>query len=118
MDLKMQVEKITDAGVSWDCEVIDGIVPIIKDDEEDLQCATLAGFLIQGTVPQLPDAGVPWTQFLTGSMTFGELDFYVRDSLLNVEKENFYPEYDIEEDKLTMSIGRIQQTEEYNGVSN
>jgi hypothetical protein len=111
MDLKMKAEDITDAGVSWDCDVKDGLVPIIKDDEEDLQCATIAGFLIVGTVPQLPEAGVPWTDFLTGKITFGVLDFYVRESLLNVGKDNFYPEYDIEEDQLTMKVGKLQQEE-------
>ena len=86
-------------------------MPIITDDEEDLQCATIAGFLIVGTVPQLPEAGVPWTDFLTGKITFGVLDFYVRESLLNVGKDNFYPEYDIEEDQLTMKVGKLQQEE-------
>ena len=111
MDLKMKAEDITDAGVSWDCDVEDGIVPIITDDKEDLQCATLAGFLITGTVPQLPEAGVPWTDFLSNKITFGVLDFYVRDSLTNVGENNYYPEYDIQEDKLTMSIGKIEQEE-------
>lgn len=111
MDLKMKSEEITDAGVSWDCEVTNGQVPIITDDKEELQCATIAGFLITGTVPQLPEAGVPWTDFLTNKITFGVLDFYVRDSLLNVGKDNFYPEYDVEEDKLTMKVGKLQQEE-------
>lgn len=109
MDLKMKAEEITTSGVSWDCEVSNGLVPIITDDKEDLQCATLAGFLITGTVPQLSEAGVPWTDFLTGKIEFGVLDYYVRDSLMNVGMDNFYPEYDIEEDQLTMSIGKLEQ---------
>lgn len=109
MDLRMNAEEITDEGVSWDCDVQNGLVPIITDDKEDLQSATLAGFLIKGTVPQLQDVGVPWTDFLTNRITFGVLDFYVRESLKNVEADNFYPQYDIEEDKLTMSIGKVQQ---------
>ena len=111
MDLKMKAEEITIEGVNWDCEVDNGIVPIIHDEKEDLQCATLAGFLIKGTVPQLPNAGVPWTDFLTNKITFGVLDFYVRESLLNVQKDNFYPEYDIEDDKLTMKVGKLEQEE-------
>ena len=111
MDLKMRTEVITTEGVTWDCDVENGIVPIITDDDEDLQCATLAGFLITGTVPQLPEAGVPWTDFLTKKISFGVLDFYVRESLLNVGKDNYYPEYDVEDDKLTMSIGKLQQEE-------
>jgi hypothetical protein len=65
-------------------------------------------------VPQLPEAGVPWTDFLTKKITFGVLDFYVRESLQNVGKDNYYPQYDLEEDKLTMSIGKLQ--EENNGI--
>jgi hypothetical protein len=109
MDLKMKAEEITTAGTSWDCDVANGLVPIIMDDKEDNQGAILAGFLIRGTVPQLPDAGVPWTEYLTGKITFGVLDFYVRDSMSNVGRDNYYPQYDIEKDQLTMSIGRLTQ---------
>jgi hypothetical protein len=109
MDLKMQAEDITTAGVSWDCDVINGNVPIIKDEQEDMQCAVIAGFLIRGTVEQLPEAGVPWTEYLTGQITFGILDFYVRESLKNVQKDNYYPKYDIEDDQLTMKIGRMEE---------
>ena len=111
MDLKMKAEDITDAGVSWDCELSDGQVPIILNEDEELQGAILAGFLITGTVPQLPEAGVPWTDFLSHSISFGVLDFYVRESLTNVGKDNYYPQYDIEDDQLTMSIGRLTQEE-------
>lgn len=111
MDLKMKAEDITTAGTSWDCEVENGIVPIIKDDTEDMQCAVLASFLIKGTVPQLEDAGVPWTDYLTGKISFGILDFYVRESLQNVDKTNYYPEYDIQNDQLTMGIGRLETEE-------
>jgi len=109
MDLKMRAEEITTAGVSWDCKIEDGIVPIITGDEEDMQCATQAAFLITGTIPQLPEAGVPWSDFLTEKITFGELDFYVRDSLQKVEKETFYPQYEVDNDKLTMSIGKLEE---------
>lgn len=109
MDLKMKAEEITNAGVTWDCEVQDGIVPIIAEETENLQAAILAAFLIRGTVPQLPEAGVPWTEFLTQKITFGVLDFYVRESLSAVERDDYYPQYDIEEDQLTMSIGKIEQ---------
>lgn len=109
MDMKMNAEDITTTGISWDCLLKDGIVEIITGDEEDLQTATLAGFLIKGTVPQLPDAGVPWLEFLTGNMDFGELDYYIRDSLRLTGKDLFMPDYDIQNDQLTMSVGRISQ---------
>lgn len=115
MDLKMNAEDITSAGVSWDCTVKDGDVPIISDNAEEVQNATLAGFLIVGTVPQLPDAGVPWTDFITNKITFGVLDFYIRDSLRAAGKEDYYPQYDIEDDQLTMKVGKVVQ-EENNGI--
>lgn len=110
MDLKMSAEKIEN-GVEWDCKVSGGEVPIIKEDEEDLQSAVMAGFLIKGTVPLMPDAGVPWTDFLQKKITFGELDFYVRESLLAVEKETYYPEYSVDGDKLRMTIGQLERSE-------
>jgi hypothetical protein len=110
MDLLMKAEVITSSSNPvWDVKVENGNVPIITDDKEDLQCATLAAFLVKGSVPQLEDAGVPWNDFLTQKITFGELDYYIRDSLNNVEKQTFYPSYDIADDKLTLSIGKLEQ---------
>jgi hypothetical protein len=116
MDLKMKAEEINTAGVSWDCEVQDGLVGIIQDDTEELQGAVVAGFLITGTVPLLPNAGVPWTDFLSGKIEFGVLDFYIRESLDNVQKNNYYPQYDIQDDQLTMSIGKLVQEEAENVI--
>ena len=113
MDLKMRAEDISTAGVNWDCEVKYGDVPIITDETENVQSATLAGFLIVGTIPQLQDAGVPWTDFLTGKSTFGVLDFYIRDSLIAAGKEDYYPQYDVIDDHLTMTVGKVEQEEEY-----
>jgi len=90
----------------WDLEVENGIVPIISGDEEDFQTATLSGFLQLGSIPQLPNVGVPWTDFLTKEITFGELDSLVRDSIQNAGKSEFYPKYDITDDVLTMTVGK------------
>lgn len=111
MDLRMKTEEMQNSQITWDCKVVDGIVPIISDGDEELQTAVLAGFLVRGTVPQLPNAGVPWSDFLTGKMTFGELDYYVRDSLQKVEKETYYPQYELENGKITMKIGKMTQEE-------
>ena len=108
MDMKMMAEDISVTGISWDCATECGIVPIVSDDKEELQAATIAGFLIKGTVPQLPEAGVPWTQFLTKKITFGELDFYVRESLHKADKDAFFPKYGIEKDNLTMTVGKLE----------
>ena len=106
MDIKMKAETITEQ-IEWDCKVSNGEAVLAGSAEEELQCATIAGFLVKGSVPQLPEVGVPWTDFLQKKITFGELDFYVRESLKGVEKDTYYPQYDIQSDRLTMSIGRL-----------
>jgi len=108
MDFKMMSEKTTDGEKIWDCKVTGGNVPIISGTEEDQQTATLAGFLIRGTIPQLPEAGVPWIEFLGKSLTFGELDYYIRESIRMSGKTNYFPQYDIDEDQLVMSVGKME----------
>ena len=118
MDLKMNAETITStSNPVWDVDVDDGIVPIIYDDDEDVQCATLAVFLVKSTVPQLEDAGVPWTEYLSQKISFGELDFYIREALKDVDKTTFYPQYDITDDRLTLTVGRLNQEADYNELS-
>jgi hypothetical protein len=109
MDLKMKAEDIQVSGITWDVKVNDGIVPIISGEDEDLQCATIASFLIKGTVPLLPEAGVPWTEYLTNNLSFGELDFYIHESLRKTDKTMYYPEYDIQNDQMTMSIKKLEE---------
>lgn len=106
----MKGEEITNAKFpEWDVKVIDGIVPIITGDEENLQQATLAAFLDKGTIPLLPDLGVPWTDFFTNKVSFGELDMDIRESLNKSNKTTYYPKYYIENDKLTMNIGQMTE---------
>lgn len=107
MDLKMKSEELSNFEYPiWDLKVENGIVPIITDDEEAMQTATLAGFLELGSIPQLPNVGVPWTDFLTKKITFGELDTLVRQSIQDAGKSEFYPKYDIQGEVLTMTVGR------------
>lgn len=107
MDLKMKSEAISSSSHPiWDVDAKNGIIPIIIGDEEDFQTATLSGFLELGSIPQLPNAGVPWTEFLTKKITFGELDSLIRDSIQNAGKSEFYPKYDITDDVLTMTVGK------------
>lgn len=109
MDLKMKAEIFTgNAEPVWDVKVEKGLVPIISGEEEDMQTATLAGFLEAGTIPQLPDVGVPWQDFLSKQLTFGELDSYIRQSIVAAGQESYYPQYEIDEEneRLTMTVGR------------
>lgn len=104
MDAQMKQEDITQNYPIWDLEVTNGIVPILTDDKEDIQTALLASFIEKGTIPQLPEHGVAWTDFLTGQITFGELDVLIRDSISKAGKDLYRPEYQIENDRLTLLI--------------
>lgn len=107
MDLKMKSEELSTLDYPiWDLKVENGIVPIITDDEESMQTATLAGFLELGSIPQLPKIGVPWTDFLTKKISFGELDTLIRESINTAGQSDYYPKYDIENETLKMSVGK------------
>ena len=107
MDCKLKAQDITNfANPIWDVKVVNGCVPIISGDEQDLQCATIATFLEYGTVEQLPDVGVPWTEFLTNDLSFAELDMNIRQSIYNAGQSQYYPDYSIEDEKLYVTVGR------------
>lgn len=104
MDAQMKVQETTPQSPVWDLKVIDGIVPVISGNKEELQNAILACFLEKKSIPQLPEMGVAWTDFFTSKITFGELDVQIRDSLYAAEKSEFRPEYEIVNDKLTLNV--------------
>ena len=109
MDMQMAAERIDGTNYpTWDVKVVDGIVPIITDREEELQRAVLAGFLEIGTIPNLPLVGVPWADYLNRSITFGDLDVAVRESLRQAGADGYQPEYDLTGDKLTMTVGKVE----------
>ena len=102
----MRAEELTTEYPVWDLKTEGGIVPIISGDKEDVQIASLACFLEKGTIPQLPDAGVEWTEFLTKDKSFGELDAEIRESLRKAGMMEFQPNYSIEGDRLTLAVSK------------
>lgn len=112
MDLKMSAETITTEATLWDCKVENGIVPIIHSEEEKVQAATLACFLETNSVPLLPDVGVPWVDFLNQKISFGDIDYRIRNSLYLAGRPDFYPQYDIVNDRLTLSVVKMGENNE------
>ena len=102
----MKAEEFTTEYPVWDLKTEGNIVPIIYGDREEVQVATLACFLEKGTIPQLPEAGVEWTKYLTNEKTFGELDAEIRESLRKADKLIFQPNYQIEGDRLTLVVSK------------
>ena len=106
MDLEMKAEEITQNDSVWDVEVRGGVVPIISGEKEETQTATLAAFLELGTIPQLPEAGVDWAGFLTGAKMFGDIDVEIREALRMAGREDYFPNYQIEGDRLTLTVAK------------
>lgn len=102
----MRAEDFSGEYPIWDLKTEGSIVPIISGDKESIQIATLACFLEKGTIPQLPEAGVEWTKYLTGAKTFGELDAEIRESLRKADKIEYQPNYSIEGDRLTLAVSK------------
>ena len=104
MDIKVKTIDVNNDGLPFlDFEVSNGIVPIIEPELEKLQRATLSSFLIKGTVPTLPEVGVPWNTFLTGTFEFTGVDTSIQENLQAVDCSEFYPDY-------TLVNGRLQVT--------
>jgi len=93
----------------WDLAVTSGIVPFITGSPADVQAATIAAFIQLGSIPQLPTLGVPWVEFVTKQITFGDLDAAIRQSVANAGVANFSPKYDILDGNLTVTMKAVQQ---------
>ena len=93
----------------WDLAVTSGVVDFIDGNPGDVQAASIAAFLQLGSIPQLPDLGVPWVEFLTRQVSFGNLDAAIRQSAANANVSQFVPQYDILDGNLTVTMKAVQQ---------
>ena len=89
---------------TWDYYVVDGIVPIIEGKNEQSQNASVASYLQLGTIPQLPNTGIPWVEFFTGQTDFNSIDGAIKSALNSLGLSVFYPEYDLQNDNLVCTI--------------
>lgn len=110
MDLQMASSTLTtsDSFPTWDFDVQNGVVALITGTVADIQAAAIAAFVQVGSIPQLPNVGVPWVEFLTGDATFSDLDAAIRQAALNSNVGNFAPTYDFENGRLTVTMQAIQ----------
>lgn len=94
---------------TWDFAVTSGVVPFISGNPGNVQAAEMAAFIQLGSIPQLPNVGVPWAEFLTKGVTFGDLDAAIRQSAFNAGVSNFVPNYDILNSRLVVTMQATQQ---------
>jgi hypothetical protein len=78
------------------------IVPILTGTAEEEQQAQVLCQLTLNMIPQLPGIGNDWIGFLTGSIAFLQLDMEIRQTLANGGHEDYYPDYSIVNDALTV----------------
>jgi hypothetical protein len=90
----------------WDFNVVGQDVPYIEGIEEEAQAAEIACFTQRGLVPQLPYVGPDWLSFFMSKITFGDLDAMVQDALTTAAVRNFFPDYSVLNDKLTLTLKR------------
>ena len=105
MDARMQsTQSIPNQFQTWDYYVADGIVPILEGSQEESQTAMIAAYLQKGTIPQLPETGIPWVEFFTGQVQFNEVDGAIKNALNQVGLTQFYPTYDLVNDNLIATV--------------
>ena len=110
MDIQMSssTPQTTTAFPTWDVNVVNGVVPLISGELERIQTAAMAAFIQVGSVPQLPEVGVPWAEFQTGGATFGDIDAAIRKAAQASNVSDFTPNYDFENGRLTVTMVAIK----------
>lgn len=81
------------------------IVPILTGQPESDQQAQVIAAMFKDSIPQLPGVGPDWLGFLTGggTVSFPELDGQVRAHLGLGGHSDYFPDYNIVNDALTVS---------------
>ena len=79
------------------------IVPIITGQAEEEQQAQVLSQLVLNMIPQLPGVGSDWIGFIGGTLPFIVLDAQVRNTLANGGHSDYYPDYNVVNDALTVN---------------
>ncbi len=93
---------------TWDFAIVNGACPLLTGDDESVQLAAMAAYIQVGTIPQLPDVGVPWTEFLTGTANGGDLDAAIRKNVAAAGQSEYNPDYEIFNNQLVVTMRRLK----------
>ena len=90
----------------WDFQITaDGTLATVESSAETKQRATVASFLQRGTVPQLPDTGTQWAEFLMGSILPSELNSQVLENIHELaDTYSYTPRYVTKDGRLYVTI--------------
>lgn len=105
MDALLESTKIASGSFpSWDFATKGDVVPIITGAQADAQGAAVTAYTQRGTIPQLPDVGIPWAESLTGDVSFGEVDNKIRNDIVANGHDDYEVTYKLVNDKLTANV--------------
>ena len=90
---------------TWDYYIKDGIVPILEGTPENDQKAAISGYLQRGSIPQLPESGIQWTEYFLGEIGFNDIDNQIKNALNSEGLTLYFPTYDLVNDQLITKIG-------------
>lgn len=86
-----------------------GELKMLTGSAEEKQRAIVASFTQRGSIPQLPDTGIQWAEFLTGDVGYAELNAQVLDALHNTALTYAYmPIYTEKGSALNIVITEVQ----------
>ena len=92
----------------WDFKVKDGKLCWFDYSSATQQRSIIATYLQRGTIPQLPDVGNQWVEFLTGTVAPNELNTQIRNSIMDMTGElSYLPKYNEVDGKLTVEVSAL-----------
>ena len=109
MDIEMisKTDEVTKES-QWDFRVKDGKLCWIDYNAATQQRSIIATYLQLGTIPQLPDIGNQWVEFLTGTVAPNELNTQIRNSIIDLTGElSYLPKYTEVDGRLTVEVSSI-----------
>jgi hypothetical protein len=97
MDAQMNGETVQSSLPVWDfvVDTVNMLVPMLTGLLEAQQQSEVAATLILGTIPGLPNAGVDWPGFISGTVVFAGLDSQIRSMMSKSGHPDYYPVYDL-----------------------
>ena len=109
MDFEMISYKDEDTHENiWDFKVKNGILQTVDYTSATHQRSIIATYLQRGTIPQLPDVGIQWVEFMTNTVMPNELNVQIRQSIMNFSGElSYMPKFSEEDGKLVVEVKEL-----------
>lgn len=92
----------------WDFKVKNGILQTVDYTVATKQRSIIATYLQRGTVPQLPDVGNQWVEFITGTIMPNTLNGQIRKSIMELTGQLAYmPKYSEDNGQLKVEVVEV-----------